>query len=96
MKNDTNPYWILGLSPSATPEDIQSAYRRLSSYWHPDRNHDPKASEKFQAVQSAYAILSDPLSRAETDQRMERLYIADPKTVMASMVDQFFSAAVRP
>ncbi len=62
-------YDILELSPSATPEDIRSAFRRLSKQYHPDVNEDAAWSElQFKELNHAYQILSDPALRREYDQ----------------------------
>ncbi len=54
-------YGILGLSPSASIQDVKKAYRRLAQELHPDKSHgDPYAKEKFQAVKEAYETLTDP------------------------------------
>ena len=63
-------YDILGVSREATPEEIKAAYRRAAMEHHPDRNigSEDAAREKFQAVQNAYDVLSDPEKRAFFDQ----------------------------
>jgi hypothetical protein len=60
-----SPYEILGVEPSATPEQIRAAYRVLAMRMHPDRNPGfvPEASERFREIQAAYELLSDPASR---------------------------------
>ena len=50
-------YKTLGLSLGASQEEINKAYRKLAVKWHPDKNKDPKATEKFQKIQSAYQLL---------------------------------------
>jgi len=62
-------YELLGLSRSASDDDIKKAYRRLALQHHPDRNpNDKQAEEKFKEVSEAYQILSDPQKRAQYDQ----------------------------
>jgi DnaJ-class molecular chaperone len=64
-----DPYEILGVSKSASAEEIQKAYRKLSKKNHPDRNPgDKQAEAAYKEVQSAYEILSDPTKKANFDQ----------------------------
>lgn len=63
-----DPYEVLGVSKSATAEEIQKAYRKLARKYHPDRNPgDKKAEAAFKEVQSAYEILSDEKKRQQYD-----------------------------
>jgi len=62
-------YVILGVNPSASPEQIQSAFRERAKAVHPDRNADPQAKELFQRLNEAYDILTDPQRRAEFDRQ---------------------------
>jgi len=72
---ETGPYYyrVLGVSKTATPEEIKSAYRRLAKIYHPDRGADPDTEKKFKEIQKAYAVLSDPAKRAQYD-RFEDSY----------------------
>lgn len=63
-----DPYEVLGVGRSASPEEIKSAYRRLARRFHPDVNsNDVQAEEKFKEIGSAYSILSDPDKKARFD-----------------------------
>ena len=63
-----DPYEILGVSKSATADEIKSAYRKLARQHHPDVNpNNPEAEELFKEVGNAYAVLSDPEKRARFD-----------------------------
>ena len=62
-------YSILGLSKSATGEEIKKAYRKLARKYHPDMNPgDRKAEARFKEVNEAYEVLSDPEKRKKYDQ----------------------------
>lgn len=62
-------YEVLGISKTASDDEIKKAYRKLAMKYHPDRNPDNKeAEEKFKEVQKAYDVLSDAKKRAQYDQ----------------------------
>lgn len=63
-----DPYKVLGLSSSATAEEIKKAYKKLARTSHPDLHpNDPKAAAKFKAIGAAYDLLKDPETRARYD-----------------------------
>ncbi len=63
-----DPYSTLGVSRGATEADIKKAYRKLAKELHPDTNKgNPKATERFAEVSSAYDLLSDADKRAQFD-----------------------------
>ena len=62
-------YEVLGVSKSATPEEMKKAYRKLALQYHPDRNPgDKEAEEKFKEAAEAYDVLSNPDKKARYDQ----------------------------
>lgn len=72
-----NYYVILGVPSSSTIDDIKSAYRKLAKEFHPDyydRSHDP-----FLAIQEAYSVLSDPVSKKRYDQSIDNVRVNNSK-----------------
>jgi len=62
-------YEILGVPRTATTDDLKKAYRKLAMKYHPDKNPGDKESERmFKECSEAYAVLSDPVKRAQFDQ----------------------------
>jgi DnaJ-class molecular chaperone len=62
-----NYYELLGVSPDASPQKIQSAYRRLARRYHPDLNAGGDAGARFNELSDAYEVLHDPAQRARYD-----------------------------
>jgi len=60
-------YKVLGVPREASTEEIKKAFRKLAFQYHPDRNRDGDAAEKFKEVNEAYEILSDADKRAAYD-----------------------------
>lgn len=63
MSSKRDYYEILEVSRSATQQDIKKAFRKLAMKYHPDRNKDSDAEEKFKEVNEAYEVLSDEEKR---------------------------------
>jgi molecular chaperone DnaJ len=62
-------YQVLGVARDADEKAIKDAFRKLALRYHPDRNKEPGAEERFKEVAEAYAVLSDPKKRADYDSR---------------------------
>ena len=60
-------YEVLGIDREADDAAVRQAYRRLARTFHPDVNDNPEARAQFEAVQSAYETLSEPLRRQAYD-----------------------------
>ena len=69
MAEKRDYYEVLGVSKTATPEELKKAYRKLALQYHPDRNPgDKEAEEKFKEAAEAYEVLSNPEKRQHYDQ----------------------------
>ena len=101
MANRRDFYDVLGVPRGATPEEIRTKFRRLALEYHPDRNSDPGAQDKFKEINEAYQVLSDPQKRNEYD-RFGRVGVgagrgggrgfegADPFSGFGDIFDAFF------
>jgi molecular chaperone DnaJ len=62
-------YAVLGVSASATQDEIKKQYRKLAAKHHPDKNQsDPKAADRFKEISEAYQVIGDPDKRKQYDQ----------------------------
>jgi len=68
MAEKRDYYEVLGVQRNASKDEIKDAYRKLAMQFHPDRNKDPGAEERFKEISEAYAVLSDDQKRQTYDQ----------------------------
>ncbi len=68
MSLETKDYYrILQVDPSADPEVIEAAYKRLARKYHPDTNKSPVATLRMQEMNAAYGVLRNPVKRVQYD-----------------------------
>jgi molecular chaperone DnaJ len=87
-------YEVLGVSRTATQDEIKRSFRGLALQWHPDRNpDDPDAERRFRDIADAWRVLSDPEERARYD-RLGALYRADGKPPSPDELNAFVADAL--
>ncbi|MDT8782019.1 MAG: molecular chaperone DnaJ [Candidatus Bathyarchaeota archaeon] len=67
MSEKRDYYEVLGVQRNASKDQIKDAYRKLALQYHPDRNKEAGAEEKFKEISEAYAVLSDDQKRQQYD-----------------------------
>jgi hypothetical protein len=73
-----NLYEVLQVSPKASPEVVQAAYRTLARAYHPDVNGSPHAARMMRQLNAAYRVLSDPERRSKYDAQRAHQWRARP------------------
>jgi curved DNA-binding protein CbpA len=80
-----NYYEVLGLSDDADEKQIKKAYRKLALKYHPDRNKDADAAEKFREINEAYAVLTGK-EKSSVDKKSAEPEISEEEYWAASVV----------
>lgn len=83
-------YATLGVSRTATPQEIKKAYRERAKRYHPDRDSSTHATRAFMAAHDAYEVLMDPLQRLAYDATLQPrhrdpAYRPGPRPMQATM-----------
>ena len=84
----TDPYKLLEVHRRASQEEIRQAYRRMARKHHPDVSKEPGATARFQEINLAYEILSDPVRRREIDRRTAAAEAAEASSKTAQRARQ--------
>jgi DnaJ family protein A protein 2 len=96
MVKETKLYDLLGVPPTADEETLKRSYRKLALKYHPDKNQEEGAQEKFKEISVAYEVLSDPEKRKRYDQFGEKGIDNDMQGMDPSDIfSQFFGGGGR-
>ncbi|KAJ1809660.1 hypothetical protein LPJ56_004504, partial [Coemansia sp. RSA 2599] len=95
MASAIDYYALLGVSPTATAEEIRTAYMKKAVKTHPDRNSSPTATQEFQQLADAYYTLSDAERRADYDRdRPRNTAHADAENVFGDVFEDLLRPEV--
>lgn len=86
---------ILGLPPSASEDEIKKAYKNLARQYHPDKNDDEEAKEKFQEISGAYTYLTDPEARRQADMEAGHTSFMDNDLFMFMFFSKYYETSAK-
>ncbi len=91
QKELSNSYETLGVDPHASDEDIRKTWRQLGLQYHPDKNKQPSAAEKFKEIRKAYENLENPERRQEYDFELQKKELIEQLQYMWYEGQEFMS-----
>ena len=90
MNKQKDYYKILGVAPTASLQEIKTAYRQLAQKHHPDVATDSDSVILFAEINEAYEVLSKPESRKTYDSSRSFAVVKDIKEHSRQVVDEYF------
>lgn len=92
---DKDYYSTLGLTRTATQDQIKTAFKKLALLWHPDKNQEPGADEMFKTISEAYEVLTSE-KKELYDNYLKSKYPSYDKVNLSSSADSVFSVHFGP
>jgi DnaJ-class molecular chaperone len=88
-------YALLGVSPTASMDEIKKAFRIKAAEFHPDRNTSELAPVKFREIREAYEVLGDPEARAAYDENRHRNLLEAPMETARDIWTAYLSGVMQ-
>lgn len=82
-----NYYKILGVNKNSTDDEIKKAYKKMALKYHPDKNKNPDATEKFREISEAYQILTERNKTSDLNNEFDKTNFVDAE----ELFKQFFN-----
>ena len=94
-QNSKDLYAVLGVTSTATADEIKKVFRQKASEFHPDKNASALAPARFREVREAYEVLSDPDARVAYDENRRRNLLDSPLETATEVWINYLSGVVK-